>query len=79
MNCFQTILEADKTKKSFPKTPVSNFILSSEEKAHRWTGLDKYDRETVWQHSGEVKNHLKIINSEPPTTSGWNRVNFWSF
>ena len=39
MNHFVSL--AEKEEKTWPKKPVCNFLLKDEEKARRWTGLDK--------------------------------------
>ena len=68
MNHFQCLLEEEKKLKVWPRTPVCNFLLANEEKARKWTGLDEYDRTLIWNHLGDAKYKLKMLNL--PFTSG---------
>ena len=52
MNHFESLLEEEKLIKTWPRQPVCNFLLESEEKARKWTGLDKEDRMIIWEHLG---------------------------
>ena len=66
MHKFQSFLSEE--NKTCPKTPVCTFLNSSQEKSRRWTGLDKYDLNTIWLHLGDVKHRLNLLNMD--TTSG---------
>ena len=46
------------------KTPVCDFLLKNEEKAQKWTGLDAYDRDLIYEHLGEAKFQLKILHMD---------------
>ena len=70
MNHFESL--AEKEEKIWPKKPVCNFLLKDKEKARRWTGLDEADRENIWDHLGEAKFKLKLLNLD--YTSGDMRV-----
>ena len=53
-------------KKGAPEArrPVSKFVLTSEKKAKVFTGLDKEDRDAVWDLLGDSKDKLQIIGLE---------------
>ena len=68
MNHLQCLLEIDNSNKLWPKTPVCDFLLKNEEKTRKWTGLDEYDRTLIWDHLGDEKFHLQMLNL--PYTSG---------
>ena len=50
------------------RRPVSKFVLTSEKKAKVFTGLDKNDRETLWNLLGDSKDKLQIIGLEKENT-----------
>ena len=60
--------EALEEKKHRTKFPVSSFILRDEARfknsyrAHFFTGLDSYDRETLWLFLGDDKWKLQMID-----------------
>ena len=54
------------------RRPVSKFVLSSEKKAKVFTGLDKNDRETLWNLLGDSKDKLQIIGLEKENTKSGN-------
>ena len=57
-------------KKGAPEVrrPVSKFVLTSEKKAKVFTGLDKADRDTLWNLLGDSKDKLQIIGLEKENT-----------
>lgn len=57
-------------KKGAPEVrrPVSKFVLVSEKKAKVFTGLDKEDRDAVWDLLGDSKYKLQIIGLEKENT-----------
>ena len=50
-------------KKKCPNEEVSKF-MSDEKKSKRFYGIDDYDRETVYEHLGEAKSHLKMLKKK---------------
>ena len=55
-------------KKSWPKHPVTDWVLSNgaktlraTEKAYRVTGLDEYDRTSIWNLLGTAKFKLSML------------------
>ena len=62
--------EALEEKKQRTKFPVSSFILRDESRiknsfrAHFFTGLDSYDRESLWLFLGEDKWKLQMIDQD---------------
>ena len=57
-------------KKGAPEVrrPVSKFVLTSEKKAKVFTGLDKEDRDALWNLLGDSKDKLQIIGLEKENT-----------
>ena len=57
-------------KKGAPEVrrPVSKFVLTSEKKAKVFTGLDKEDRNALWNLLGDSKDKLQIIGLEKENT-----------
>ena len=57
-------------KKGAPEVrrTVSKFVLTSEKKAKVFTGLDKEDRDAVWDLLGDSKDKLQIIGLEKENT-----------
>ena len=64
MNHMQCLLDIENSNKLWPKTPVCDFLLKNEEKAQKWTGLDAYDRDLIYEHLGEAKFQLKILHMD---------------
>ena len=50
------------------KTAIKDFVLDSEKRAKFYSGLTKWNHETLWNFLGRAKNRLKIIDTK--TTSG---------
>lgn len=63
-------LENCKTCCKNPQTPVSRFIEANQSKSKMWTGLDAYDRETLWDFLGDDKYHLNMADQEDKHLSG---------
>ena len=51
-----------------PNRPVCGFIAANDGK--KFTGLDDYDRESLWQFLGDAKYHLDMIDYQDPCMSG---------
>ena len=57
-------LETCTTCNFTPNTIVSRFIQANQSKSKMYTGLDEYDRETLWQYLGTDKYHLTMADQE---------------
>ena len=57
-------LETCETCNFTPNTPVSRFIQANLIKSKMYTGLDEYDRETLWQYLGTDKYHLTMADQD---------------
>ena len=64
MKEFPTFVAKVARKKKWPKRPVSRYVLSNAAKAKCLTGLDEYDRITIWEHLGEARDSLQIIGKD---------------
>ena len=57
-------LETCETCNFTPNTIVSRFIQANQSKSKMYTGLDEYDRETLWQYLGTDKYHLTMADQD---------------
>ena len=61
---FEDYIKEQKIKNAFPRTPVTQKILASEERAKMFTGLEKYDRETLWLYFKDDRDNLRMLDTD---------------
>ena len=53
-----------------PNKPVCRFIEANKTDSKKFTGLDAYDRDNLWQFLGDAKYHLRMIDHQDECLSG---------
>ena len=59
---FEAYIEEQRLKNLYPRTPVSQKILTTEARARMLTGIDKFDRETLWIYFKNDRDNLTMID-----------------
>ena len=61
---FEAYIEEQRLKNLYPRTPVSQKMLTSEARARFFTGIDLFDRETLWIYFKDDRDNLTMIDQD---------------